>query len=515
MQERISRWGTTQGVTHLNHKNLNHKKSCIEKTLRNGTKISIQALGKSLGFGLLGLSLISNLSAFADNEFPLQSIDFVTQENGTNIFLHTGSIVPYHTVLSSDNKIVIDIDHVLSEQTVKTNFAQARNISHVVLQPLSPKSVRLIIRGEELGTPSISFKDLSTNANGALSNLPTGELDIAQRVAKPIHHLDQPVSQLEPPEPVATSTNVEGLAPENNPIPPESETNAFDFSKKVDSNNNSTHDASETSGFKASPITLDKALKSSNPINTPTESPLGLAFLETIDLESLAKYGIILGLIIGLGVFIRQKFKGMQKGQRSMAEIAGDFSKNPYGKPNAPQKKLSFNPYESSSKTSSYASTPRANSGTDGPIGLRGLQGILPEEPPVTPVQRASLPPMPKKQAINQYAQQAKSPIQNSQPRPKMNDDMLKQEIQRSQEIRRQAEAMNLLPTRPKNNNASSVIRKTASSIPTKPGKSNKNGTPLSPNPEVLNFLRSVADLMDNDPAAGVKAGKTPQKKTR
>ncbi|MBY0402746.1 MAG: AMIN domain-containing protein, partial [Cyanobacteria bacterium] len=435
-------------------KNIN-KKSCNEKTLRDGTKVSIQALGRTLSLGLLGFSVLSNLSAFADNEFPLQSIDFVTQENGTNIFLHTGSIVPYHTVLTSDNKIVIDIDHVLSEQTVKTNFAEARNISHVVLQPLSAKSVRLIIRGEELGTPNISFKDLSTNANGALSNLPTGELDIAQRVAKPIHHLDQPISQLEPPEPAVTSSapssNIEGLAPENHPIPTESETNAFDFSKKVDGNNSSTQDTSRASGFKASPITLDKALKTSNPINSPTESPLGLAFLEAIDLESLAKYGIILGLFIGLGVFIRQKFKGMQKGQRSMAEIAGDFSRNPYGKTNTPQKKLSFNPYESSNKTSSYASTPRANSGTDGPIGLRGLQGILPEEPPITPVQRVSLPPMPKKQAINQYAQQAKSPIQNSQPRPKMNDDMLKQEIQRSQEIRRQAEAMNLLPTRPKN----------------------------------------------------------------
>src|SRR5689334_8830005 len=78
----------------------------------------------------MGLALTPLFSAagWADT-YNLQSVDFATAGDQTNIILHTGSIVPVQKVLISDTKLILDIDQVNTDDTVHTNFAGAGNIS--------------------------------------------------------------------------------------------------------------------------------------------------------------------------------------------------------------------------------------------------------------------------------------------------------------------------------------------------------------------------------------------------
>jgi|GEM_PF-2698913 len=106
----------------------------------------------------------TTLAAWAEN-YPLDSIDFDSQGQRTHITLHTGSIVPVDKILVSRDKMMIDIDQVDATQTIRTNFANAENISHVVIQPLNDHKVRLIIRGENMESPSIAFDKIDSGSN--------------------------------------------------------------------------------------------------------------------------------------------------------------------------------------------------------------------------------------------------------------------------------------------------------------------------------------------------------------
>jgi hypothetical protein len=127
--------------------------------------------------GLAWVALSSLLSVWAAAAQPLNSIDLVADEHNTQIQLHTGSIVPYHVVSESPNKVVIDLEGVQAASTVKTDFNQSLNISHVIIQPRGGDKVRLTVRGHHLTAPTISFQPLTPVAKQSLkSSSNTGDL---------------------------------------------------------------------------------------------------------------------------------------------------------------------------------------------------------------------------------------------------------------------------------------------------------------------------------------------------
>jgi hypothetical protein len=122
-----------------------------------------------------GVQVLSSLCLFVLGQaawaetYPLDSIDFASQGQRTAITLHTGSIVPVDKVMVSSDKVMIDIDQIDATQTIRTNFANASNISHVIIQPINEHKVRLIIRGEGLSNPILSFEKISMPEDNTMS----------------------------------------------------------------------------------------------------------------------------------------------------------------------------------------------------------------------------------------------------------------------------------------------------------------------------------------------------------
>jgi hypothetical protein len=504
-------------------------KSPFQQSSRQAHRISL---------GLLALSMMAtSLPAFAADLFPLQSIDFVSKDDVTKIYMHTGSIVPYRTVLVSDNKIVMDVDQVKAQDAIKTNFSNADNISHVVLQPLSNQTVRLIIRGEHLKAPSVAFLDLnapSAQYSGfsrdemALegSEAPPEALRPAEAPAHRKDLFDQPASDT--PETGLESSELSGEpTPLSEPQSTGGEEGFQPANLPVGTPIGETQDH-------AKPLTQQSEAKS----NFFDQLPGG----DWTPAISIAGVGL---LLLGFGWFIKRKLSSLGQNRNDFGQ-AMDWADANRGKRNASFADLA----------STYQQTnPRGGAGkkglSDGPIGLGGLKQFIeddermaPPPPPVypqtaaprsqagsnlsdvmlppLPAKKKAANPMPKQQAVSQYAQQASLPPQGAQ-KKRITDDVLRQEIQRSAEIKRQAEQITLPSVnRQKNVAAASVIRKTASTPPKNAGNLGVGGNPLPPNPEVLNFLRSVADLMEKDgrpmgskPAPATKAAPPPQQRRR
>ncbi|MDX2085989.1 MAG: hypothetical protein SFZ03_11440 [Candidatus Melainabacteria bacterium] len=102
-------------------------------------------------------------AAWAENPHALTSIDFVSTVQGTDIFFHTGSIVPYRVLETASDRMVLEVEQVSPERTVKTNFANANNIQQIILQPVGAHKVRLTVRGRHLGVPNVSFRENGQN----------------------------------------------------------------------------------------------------------------------------------------------------------------------------------------------------------------------------------------------------------------------------------------------------------------------------------------------------------------
>lgn len=494
-----------------------------------------KALKCAFSFGLLSALTLSGsfVSVLAEDRYPLQSIDFVSQGNNTTgILFHTGSHVPYRTILASDSKIVIDVDDVQADQTVKTNFANADNISHVVLQPLSKSTVRLIIRGEHLGNPKVAFKDVS--AAGQMNNHyseggedPFAEPKTSVKTSTGFGSAKTPASfESSGDVPVAEPKTEDSLSEEalthanhdgfDKPAVLDGET----ASKPVSASETESafHPAVNKAPEPPMPLNLSESdtLPNLKDIGSAKEASDFFGQLPAFDLNEGLKYGGLGAVIIGFVWFVRRKYISLsRRNQELYYDDSSRGNKRQDFQSLASEFQLGGKPGRNHQKTPSSGG---------GPIGLRALQSYMPEDDFGADTQQQdfgpALPPFvnngrknnasvaPKKQLINQYAQQQANTPPAGRGRQRISDDLLRQEVQRSAEIKRQAEQFIPPPTpqasRQKAASAASVIRKTAASTaPKRPGNLGKNGGALPPNPEVLNFLRSVADLMDKD-------GKTP-----
>lgn len=456
-------------------------------------------VGLSVGLALL---LGQGLAFSAESTFPLESIDFVSTATATEILLHTGSIVPYRTVLVSDNKLVLDIDKVDTQQTIQTNFAGAQNVSHVVLQPLSDKTIRLIVRGEHLGQPEIGFKEVTSTHT----------------------HLNTPSSEINPDALESeTHKGFDALAAQN--IKPaswnEKEAPLSDAAIRPESHPAATPSAS----FSAENRNLDLGHLTKNSALQHAASPEPSDFFAWLNPEKLGSFlqiGLLGGLLLAFGFFIRKKLTQLSAPKSQGFE---DLAPERQVKGKRPRFQELANAYhQNQEKLKASTNTPkgRKNFNTEPPIGLRSLKNILDENdiplPPkevvrgsnrrLTDEDLAPLPPqqplqntMPKRQAVSQYQKQAQ--VAPSKPKRAVEENVLRREVQNSANAKQQMEALGL-PSLPPRHAQASVATKPVSRAPL-PQPTRNAATPKSPttlpasNPEVLNFLRSVAEMMEKD----------------
>lgn len=536
---------------------------------RNFQKMKLATHPRRVWLLAMGLALtpLFSASGWADT-YNLQSVDFATTGDQTNIILHTGSIVPVQKVLVSDSKLILDIDQVNTDDTVHTNFAGASNISHVIMQPLSEHKIRMIIRGEGLGAPSVAFYNAG---NGSYSNV-NPDFDgskLATQTNAALHKLQD--ADTKP----ATfqgfgDTNSQASSAAEKPVvdttkPKEEEPIAFGGLVAPTGKSATTATMPAPTG-KATlkPEAMPEASSETRPI--PLQPGDGAAgandFLNQLfkqlaggKLNGMLGLGL-LGLALMGGGFTCYKLIQLKQGAPDLEDLIDE---------QAHGKRVSFrdmaNAYRNKHDAVERPPVPKANNrktNAEDVIGLRSLNQV--DEPMdagafIPPVQPASPPsskatassleqmiaaiqaanaqhkpvntPAPKKQAVNQYLQNQ----QATKPQPKARqatDEMMLREQKRAQaaqqELLQKAQQqragvpLSKLPGTPVNRaaaaqkqvktpNFQSVPSANAVNTKARPAATKPNPTatagsgqgPLPGNPEVLNFLRNVADLMEKD----------------
>lgn len=514
----------------------------------------------------LGLVLAPCLwmPVWAEN-FNLESVDFTNTDAGMRIVLHTGSIVPVQKVLVSDNKLVLDIDQVNTGETVRTNFAGASNVSHVIVQPQNEHKVRMIIRGEGLSAPTVAFYGAGTDASG-LSAEESARLaaETSAALRRQQEAGIQPAVNNQALATASESAAVERSALKDDDAP-------LAFGGFVDDKAATQSRSGEIKPSETGPLALGGQV----PAATAGNDALG--FLTSSKLGNYIPYGLLAMVLLGAGVFVRHKLTQMNPGHEEYEDFADE--------PAASGKRASFREMAEAYRSKHEDKrTDSRSANADGMIGLRGLsQGLedipapqpepLIDEESVAPntleqilaaMQAANKPkkpmgvPAPKKQAVNQYAQGTKA----KQPKSRQAaDEAMLQEMKRAQaaqqelqqQIRAKANAQvnnpgyvpvnraaaakkavkspnfqtippgaavnaksnakrpapsPIQPAAPsaartaaaKSAPANSMAAKAGYAPATpKPAAAAPAGNSLPNNPEVLNFLRNVADLMERD----------------
>jgi hypothetical protein len=526
----------------------------------------------------LGLALTPWFASvsWAEN-FDLESVDFKTSENQTHIMLHTGSIVPVQKVMSTENKLILEIDQVNTSQSILTNFTGASNISHVIMQPINDHKVRMIIRGKKLSPPTVAFSNASNNVE-SFSGADFSDSDAFHRQTR------------ETLEKIQDSGTLSGnLTPESNRLSaiekasPEAVKPA-----EVPAKTGLDLMADENipfSGLVKVSAPLSERLKPALPEATEKMEPLNLTAMEVPntgnELIEQAKGGrynnyILGGLLafLALGVagtviykimklkqiepdleaLIREQnngkkisFKEMASAYRSKHDIEPKtenkgFSSKPNGKKHAEDviglrslNQMDQEPLEAtSSQPKPMTQKPTATSPRQPLSGTDLFAGKTPTmEQLISMVQAVSEPrqpvlktPAPSRQVINQYKQNEKP----KSPPPKkatFPDETMVKEMKRAQalqqELLQQAQQQIAATQAHKTQTKAAPVNRamaaqkaiqpahfknapTTSPINTrKPATSSMNAAtvgkngPLPGNPEVLNFLRNVAELMEKD----------------
>ncbi len=455
--------------------------------------------------------------AWAADVFPLERVEFLTDRNQTDIILHTGSIVPYHKVLVSENKLIIDIDQVSAEQTVRTNFSGAPNVSHVVIQPLSEKKLRLIVRGEHLNEPTLAFRGNAAQAgNKAASKLQRSAAD--WMIDEELSEEGKSLSEAEEALISQTRAALDQKA-EQSTIPAVHAGTIGNAAHLEDD----IYAAVDDEGSILFPATMPEEQEISNNTGAEiTKEPISqadlperpdffaivLQWLKGLDWVTVLSYGTAGGLLLGFGLFIRSRLAALRKSANQFDTLLDQQQQG---------KRVSFREMASAYKqdktlqeSKTFAERPRSAAGA--PIGLSSLKSQpIADVPTMTeplrvpqPEPRRSAPlPAPKKQVVNQYLKQQppRSPAHQKMAGQKMTDSLLRQELQRAKEVQTQASSLNKPAAKPAPRKPEAGLpnfSKANASRPKAPKNMPNNG-PLPGNPEVVNFLRNVAELMEKD----------------
>lgn len=486
-----------------------------------------------VGIALIAMGLLGGV-AYAEAPAKLNRIDFTPGSTVTSIQMFSERPLTYHSVSSRDDKLIIDVDNVSTEGTIETHFlgdSQFSTISNVVIQPLSDHSLRLIVRGEHLGAPQIRFENKNQSASTQANKAPFisesmndigNDAAVGATVAK---SSAAPIVNQAPPKVADQNVLKDTSDPITNP----------DVRRPMDND----------------PLTQLNTLATDWHVNEIAQYgllgllALGLGWFirrkiqEMLRADNQSQFEHLL----------QEQAQGKRVGFREMAEAYQQQTGEPIAE--TAQDDLA---YELLAANHNNSKRPAKS---DSLIGLRGLIGgnnnnqlpkqrptlnqqvdrlhqvaqaqeiqqplpqparqaqpqARPAEPrrpqaaPTTkPQQQPALPPVrpASRQAVNQYAQQQQQPVaraNNQAPAArtrKVTDDVLRQELKRNQDVGKTSLASNSQSLRnplPPLGRQSNRTR-TANDNLSKAGEGNQvNGG----NPEVLNFLRDVAHLMEKD----------------
>lgn len=507
-------------------------------------------------------------SAWAMLQNSLGGIEFDSTPLETRIILKSNdSNIPYRIVSQSSEKIVIDVDSIDPSQSVQADFAAANNIEQVILKPIGGARLRMVIRGERMGTPVVLAKTSSTtpyylDRQVVLERESIGAAKPA-RINAPDENGNNKSANSQPPLESAFDESVttpdrryasdtleaeEALAGDDSSTLPEEAEDPDSQSLVLP--------FEEDRKPLAAPENLEEATQLSDieDSQAATWQDIAFASFETLfdsgrralaqsDKGLLFRIFALGGLLILLTMFIRRKLLQQElsildaQDEPSLRQQSrGLLSWFSQGSRKERRLRRPFN--DAALARPSSRSVRHSN---ERPVGLRGLSNHSSMDNPIT----AEIAPkrvLHPSQAISQYAKNAEPPNPLAPPRDRaVIDHELKRSIQARQLI---SKTQTRKPSIPGQQMASAKPKPIPPSSPTpKPSrtatpqskprtsgmiqpqkaphaskplpKNTEQGLPAN-NTEVLDFLRSVAELMEKDGrpdlAKGVERGLVPQK---
>lgn len=507
---------------------------------------------------LCGVLLGSQQIALAEVTATLDKIDLISQGNGTTINLYTGSIVPYKQVYRTSDKLIIEFEHVTAPRTIVTNLAKAQNISHVIFQPLNNDKIRMVVKGKNLGQSVIRFKEepKTESLTSSLSRLnATKQASTKSYIQSANDALDADIADFENEEATVVETSAEPPEPVADiaePAPPEPrDVSANDIIAASSPSDESSHallasenttdsttqrqvvtadtsfddlfsdddadsavieeentDLSETAqGLEGvRPVIPEATVAGAKDLTTQAASvlenilpPIGMDLLKPV-------VGISL-LLIGLGLFIRRRVRHLSRhggtapsSQRQSAKLSFQAlaEAHRYQQDDLPAKtparpmtsKPLFDPNDHPKKANKWASKPQPvrspQKSAGQPVGLGALLSALPQTPvkPSKPSVAATKgQAYSKRQVVNQYQQQATATRETAKPQAAA----AKPKTQQSVKSAKQAVQSKMQSIRNQRQQAASNLPK---------GNANE---PIPGNPQVLDFLKNVAEYMERD----------------
>lgn len=130
-----------------------------------------------LGKKLTGLALCIALSAAGVYANTLSEVQINAADSGYAIVLKTDSEAQMKKVISSPDKMYIELKDVQASDELNTIYNNVANIENVTIQPMSKNDLKITLQGKDISSSKILFEDIKTVAAPVLSDEESIELN--------------------------------------------------------------------------------------------------------------------------------------------------------------------------------------------------------------------------------------------------------------------------------------------------------------------------------------------------
>lgn len=422
----------------------------------------------------------------------LDKIDVVTSRYGTELKLHAAEPVQHKVLKATDSEMVVRFKGVVPTHHIKTNFAKAEDITHVIFQPEGGDTIKMMLRGKALGQPVIQTIYPTVQSQNSVNRY---QQQLASSVkAKEDKPLLEPASKAIP-EPVFTESVALPEVALKQPLPETSPEMLPEVAlPQVENELPKPSPASETFDKESSGLDAELFGQSSieedafMPTAVESSSMMSLVMSEvnqllgSIDFSSaLMTGGVLLILLAGLGFFIKHKWEMIQElAGGGMARTISPLSQSRSSRPSK----------------SSIRELMRQQRNSERDI-VDEDDNFSPQRHPKKANQWASRPNTRVNQPVNRSASRVRSAS-----RPASNGGALKSSTGARQAVnsyQRQASAAKKVASNANSNASATRARSNMKNA----GPAGNSNEPLPNNPRITNFLKDVAQYMEKNGETG------------
>jgi hypothetical protein len=474
---------------------------------------------------LAGWLLLTATSAHAA-AVVLEGLEVVGTPDRLHIMLKSQQLMPARIIRQQADEVIVELTNVNTQTPITTRFSGQNLVSHVSMQAMDDNRLRLVLRGSKLPLPDVGFKPVAaTSAHNELFQYET-PTPAVKSAPKP---LAVPQPKAAPPKITPIAKTAEKPTPQKatQPKPPATDADLttlpeFAASSAGAAPNKAYASAPKTTVAKtpAKPLFADVPPQSTEAthadpyasITTPAKSvpdvtattpALPVAAQATAETEAVQdaiawvhQYGPALlgGMLIALGAGVvvlwhkRRQHSVAQANQlEALAHEAWPEDEAPMPVRRQANRPYSQNPYEGAdtgymppTEILGLAALRRPN-----PAGIRQYQQSV--------ATRSVKPP----QGSASVANQRLSQMASQTPRP--NADLTRDEVRRTANVKQRTSELfqpERVPTTAQNMPLKNTPKAPARNGVRESLEQLQNGNQPA-NPEVLTFLKSVADYMD------------------